>query len=73
MYDQIKEPSAQPDIKQAAKLLLDFVENCPGGESYLVTPDGEDLMTDWGYVADGLRLIHDWAERRDRNAKSDTN
>lgn len=57
-------PSAQPDIKQAAKLLSDFVESCPGGDSYLITPDGEELRTDWGYAVDGIQLIHDWAERR---------
>ena len=57
-------PSAQPDIKQAAKLLSDFIESCPGGDSYLITPDGEDLRTDWGYAVEGIQLIHDWAERR---------
>ena len=57
-------PSAQPDIKQAAKLLSDFVESCPGGDSYLITPDGEELRTDWGYVTDGIQLIYGWAERR---------
>ena len=57
-------PSAQPDIKQAAKLLSDFIESCPGGDSYLITPDGEKLRTDWGYAMEGIQLIHDWAERR---------
>jgi hypothetical protein len=57
-------PSAQPDIKQAAKLLLDFIESCPGGDSYLITPNGEELRTDWGYAMEGIQLIHDWAERR---------
>ena len=57
-------PSAQPDIKQAAKLLSDFIESCPGGDSYLITPDGEELRTDWGYATEGIQLIHDWAERR---------
>lgn len=57
-------PSAQPDIKQAAKLLSDFIESCPGGNSYLITPDGEELRTDWGYAEEGIQLIHDWAERR---------
>ena len=59
-----KQPSAQPDIKQAAKLMSDFIESCPGGDSYLITPDGEELRTDWGYAAEGIQLIHDWAERR---------
>ena len=59
-----KLPSAQPNIKQAAKLLLDFIESCPGGDSYLITPDGEALRTDWGYATDGIQLIYDWAERR---------
>lgn len=57
-------PSAQPDIKQAAKLLSDFIESCPGGDSYLITPDGEELRTDWGYAMEGIQLIHDWAERK---------
>ncbi|HAE24231.1 MAG TPA: hypothetical protein DCG33_02725 [Prevotellaceae bacterium] len=57
-------PSVQPDIKQAAKLLSDFIESCPGGESYLITPDGEELRTDWGYATEGIQLIYDWAERR---------
>lgn len=57
-------PSAQPDIKQAAKLLSDFIESCPGGDSYLITPNGEELRTDWGYAMEGIQLIHDWAERR---------
>ena len=57
-------PSAQPDIKQSAKLLSDFIESCTGGCSYLITPDGEELRTDWGYTTDGIQLIHDWAERR---------
>ena len=65
VWDQIKDlPSAQPDIKQATKLLLDFIKSCPGGDSYLITPDGEELRTDWGYTTDGIQLIHDWAERR---------
>lgn len=58
-------PSAQPDIKQAAKLLSDFIESCPGGDSYLITPDGEVLRTDWGYAMEGIQLIYDWAERRE--------
>ena len=57
-------PPAEPDIKQAAKLLSDFIESCPGGDSYLITPDGEELRTDWGYATEGIQLIHDWAERR---------
>ena len=57
-------PSAQPDIKQAAKLLSDFIESCLGGDSYLITPDGEELRTDWGYATEGIQLILDWAERR---------
>ena len=57
-------PSAQPDIKQAAKLLSDFIESCPGGDSYLITPDGEELRTDWGYAMEGIQLIHEWAERK---------
>ena len=61
---QMSLPPEQPDIKQAAKLLSDFIESCPGGDSYLITPDGENLETDWGYVAEGIQLIHDWAERR---------
>ena len=56
--------SAQSDIKQATKLLSDFIESCPGGDSYLITPDGEELRTDWGYATEGIQLIHDWAERR---------
>ena len=59
-------PSAQPDIKQAAKLLSDFIDSCPGGDSYLITPDGKELRTDWGYAVDGIQLIHDWAERKNR-------
>lgn len=57
-------PSAQPSIKQAAKLLLDFIESCPGGESYLITPDDKELITDWGYAMEGIQLIYDWAKRR---------
>ena len=57
-------PPAQPYIKQAAKLLSDFIESCPGGDSYLITPDGEELRTDWGYAMEGIQLIYDWAERR---------
>lgn len=57
-------PSAQTDIKQTAKLLSDFIESCAGGESYLITPDGETLRTDWGYATEGIQLIHDWAERK---------
>jgi hypothetical protein len=62
--EQKSVPSAQPDIKQAAKLLSDFIESCPGGDSYLITPNGEELRTDWGYAMEGIQLIHDWAERR---------
>ena len=63
--EKIRElPPARPDIKQAAKLLSDFIESCPGGDSYLITPDGEELRTDWGYATEGIQLIHDWAERR---------
>lgn len=66
LTDRLKHlPSAQPDIKQAAKLLSDFIESCPGGDSYLITPDGEELRTDWGYTMEGIQLIHDWAERRE--------
>jgi len=36
----------------------------PGGDSYLITPNGEELRTDWGYAMEGIQLIHDWAERR---------
>lgn len=54
---------AQPDIKQAAKLLLDFIKSCSGGDSYLITPNGEELRTDWGYAMDGVQLIYKWAER----------
>ena len=63
-HDVYDAPYAQPDIKQAAKLLSDFIESCPGGMSYLITPNGEELRTDWGYASEGIQLIYDWAERR---------
>lgn len=50
-------------IKQACITLLDFIGTCPGGDSYLKIPGGGVLVTDWGYVRDGLLLLYDWAEK----------
>lgn len=59
---------AQHDVAlaDATKILLDFVNGCDGGDSYLVTPDREHLRTDWGYVLEGLELIREWAERNEK-------
>lgn len=45
-------------LKSANDLYL-FVNECPGGDSYITMPDGTTLRTDWAYVCDGLiKLIH---------------
>ena len=41
--------------------LLNFITSCPGGTSWLETPDGERLGCDWGYVEDGLRELKKWS------------
>lgn len=48
-------------LKEACLLLLDFIDSCPGGDSWLETPDGHELRTDWGYVIEGLEEIKKWA------------
>lgn len=50
-------------IEQACKDLIDFIGSCRGGDSYLKTPDGGILTTDWGYVREGLLLLYGWAEK----------
>lgn len=59
-------PSAQPEITllQATKTALEFIELCGGTTAFLITPDGEKLSCDWGYVEEGLRELVRYAERR---------
>lgn len=52
----------------ATKMVMDFICKCEGSQSYLITPDGEELFTDWVYVERGLEQIMEWAKRRE-NAK----
>ena len=59
-------PAAQPEITllQATKTALEFIELCGGTTAFLITPDGEKLSCDWGYVEEGLRELVRYAERR---------
>ena len=50
------------ELANAAHIVLSFIDKCPdGGTSYLITPDGTKLTTDWGYVCDGLILLEEYA------------
>lgn len=48
------------DLKNAVQTVLDFMDKCEGGTSYLITPDGKWLTSDWGYVYDGLEKLKKW-------------
>ena len=51
-------------LKEAVQTLRDVIDSCGGYyTSCLITPDGSELYTDWGYVNEGLDLIEDYAER----------
>lgn len=58
-------------LAEAAKMVLDFVENCEGYTDCITTPDGEKLHSDWGYVEEGLGEIIRWAEGRKENGMPD--
>ena len=51
------------NVKQACQVLLEFIDSCPGGETWLQTPDGEKLSCDLGYLLEGLKEIKAWAEK----------
>ena len=59
-------PSAEPEISllHAAKIVLEFIESCDGTTAWLITPDGDRLSCDWGYVEEGIRELILFAERR---------
>ncbi len=52
-------------ILESCQNLLDFIGSSPGGDSWLETPDGKMLRTDWGYVMDGLICLKEWAKQAD--------
>lgn len=62
-------PSNYVDIEQACKVLIDFIGSSRGGDSWLETPDGNILTTDWGYVWDGLRQLSRWVEEAQNASK----
>ena len=50
------------DLVDAIEKVLNFLDLCDGGESYMTMPNGERLTTDWGYVYDGLTMLLDYAK-----------
>lgn len=51
-------------LLKATKTVLEFVQSCSGTTARLMTPDGDMLSCDWGYVEEGLIEIMRYAERR---------
>lgn len=50
------------ELANAVYVVLSFIDKCPdGGTSYLTTPDGTKLTTDWGYVCEGLETLKEYA------------
>ena len=49
------------DIAQACRTILEFIDSCPSGATWVRTPTGELLVTDWGYVIEGLEALEKWA------------
>lgn len=49
-------------LKEAVRTIRDFIDSCEWYTSVLITPNGSELYTDWGYVCEGLDLIGDYAE-----------
>lgn len=52
-------------LAEATEMVLDFIRKCEGSESYLITPDGKELFTDWAYVESGLEQIIEWAKMKE--------
>lgn len=42
------------ELKEAVKILSDFVEHVPGGESYWIDEEGKSHTADMGYVCEFL-------------------
>ena len=59
-------PVVQPEIKlgDAVRVIRDFLNECTGKTTWIGTPDGVILETDWGYVEEGLKLLEEYAERQ---------
>lgn len=56
----------QNKLKEAVQTIRDFMDSCGGYyTSCLVTQDGTELYTDWGYVCEGLDLIEDYVKKRE--------
>lgn len=43
-----------PKLLEAVKIVKDFVDNVPGGESYWIDKEGERHRADMGYVYEFL-------------------
>lgn len=56
----------QNKLKEAVRTIRDFIDSCGGFyTSLLITPNGSELYTDWGYVCEGLDLIEDYVKKQE--------
>lgn len=63
------------ELKKAVKVLSEFVEEVPGGESYWIDDEGEIHNADMGYVCEFLSdleeyLSGNWESRENKILKS---
>lgn len=58
--------SEQLKLSDAVQIIMDFLDTCSGGTASIKTPDGVELNTDWGYVYEGLDLLKEYAERKEK-------
>lgn len=52
-------------LKDAVRIVMNFLNTCSGGGAWIETPDGVILNTDWEYVTEGLKKLEEYAERQD--------
>lgn len=58
-------PLVHPQIKlkDAIRIVMNFLNTCSGGGAWIETLDGVILNTDWEYVTEGLKKLEEYAER----------
>lgn len=49
------------ELAYSVHVVLNFLEECHGGETYLNAPDGTELSMDVGYVCEGLETLKEYA------------
>lgn len=62
--EELPSVSLEIKLKDAVRIVMEFLNTCSGGGPWIETPDKVILNTDWEYVEEGLKKLEEYAERQ---------